>query len=151
VNANTRIVNDAWQDINQRRYDTGAAMHTWARIVSNAYGVVAEMLRPPGLTPAWLLVPISLKNINQYQGVPVDGVIEGEQLSATRFEPFGGGSAIEHVVQGSPQVVGTSIEFQLNKATVATLKAGTSYLGFIVRKGAGAAPPLVVVVLQVNP
>ena len=28
VNANTRIVNDAWQDINQRRYDTGAAMHT---------------------------------------------------------------------------------------------------------------------------
>ena len=63
VTANTRVVNDAWRDITQRKYDAAAAMHTWARLVSNSYGVVTELLRPPGAvpTPAWLVIPYSAK------------------------------------------------------------------------------------------
>jgi hypothetical protein len=153
VNANTRVVNDAWRDIAERKYNAGAAMHAWARIVSNSYGVVTEILRPPGAvpTPAWLVIPYSAKGANRFHGVRVDSVLEGEHLEATRFEPISGGTVVDKLVVDSPQVEGTRIEFELDEKAVKNLEVGKSYLGFIVRQGAGAAPPLVVVAVQVTP
>jgi len=152
VTANTRVINDAWADINQRKYGVEAAMHTWARIITNSYGVVTEILRPPGAVPApaWLVIPYA-RGGNRFHGVRVDSVFEGEQLAATRFEPIRGGDVVDNLVADSPLVQGSRIEFELDEQAVRSLKAGTSYLGFIVRQGAGAAPPLVVVVVQVNP
>jgi hypothetical protein len=156
VLAHGEEANRAWSETRRGRFGIGAAMQSWTKVVENYAGVVAEGLRFPAQTsqPGWQFIPYSKKNPPTPPfSVRTDSTRELRQgLEYTTFAPLvPTGSSTKSVrYSKTPEVVGGRIEFTLDRSQIQTLDSNTDYIGFIYRKGMGAAPPVAIIVVHVT-
>jgi len=150
-------LNRAWSEIRQGRYGIGTAMKSWARLTENYFGVAAEAWRGPSQlpSPSWLLIPLSMgaDSTVMHYSMRVDDVLTaGTLLDYSEFEPIGGGGGeiTAGLYAAPPTVVASRIDFVLDEHRLRALRNGTTYIGFIARKGGGAASPLGVVLIRVT-
>jgi hypothetical protein len=149
-------MNRAWCEIRQGRYGVGTAMKSWARVTETYVGVLAEAWRGPQLpSPSWLFIAFSKsdESVVMHYSIRVDDVLPaGTLLDSSEFEPVGGSGGVvaATLYADPPKVVASRIEFVLDEDRLRALTDGTTYIAFIVRKGAGAVPPLAVVLIRVT-
>ena len=162
MGAQTRVVNDAWADMQSGNYGFANAMKAWSNYVQAQFGVLVEVSRGPGYVcqPTWLyfdfkknppMTPTALDS-----GVVTIGKTEARttQLDKTDFACFEAQPAIPSAVytccDWATSVTRSQIRVTLDVAVVAAAKPG-QYISFILAKGRTSEPPIAIVMLRIQP
>jgi hypothetical protein len=152
LSAHGEAMNAAWCQIRRGEFGFAEAARSWSKIVENYFTVVTEAARGPSqlARPAWQVIPYSKKDPRLNFSVPTEYVLErGAALAYTRFASLTGDGVGGDIYEDTPKAVGSRVEFRLNRKVMDGLPDNADYIGFIIRKGMGTAPPLVIVMIRV--
>jgi hypothetical protein len=167
-------MNKLWDDARAGNFDFGVILQTWAQAADSYFDVLVEAARGPGvgLPPAWLYLDYRLQvdRDGKLSSVPDTlekfvkiGRTEGQsvEIETTVFASMQGGQPLTNAYEvcawrgSSRSEVHIKLNMQaLNDAAQNKDPAGPragQYISFVLPKGRTAEPPLVIVMLRINP
>jgi hypothetical protein len=145
--------NRAFSDMRDGKLGVREAIRSWTRVVDSYAGVFMEIVRNPLQlpSPAWFSIPYSKRNPVRIHLARVDQVVENTtELVPTKFEAIGvPDPPIDDLIERVAPAGSSRVEINLNRKALDNVQSGRDYVGLILRKGAGSAPPLLVVAVHV--